>query len=192
VLRASTEEAGTVTSTQTSQPETEVITGAERARGIEAWLLLAAPDANKARKEWKKMGATLLRCGELFTVVCIPGPIVGAAADTDDPAGVDGFLAQVLDRVPVFATVGLNRYYAPVPGGAFYDWKVPGSACLSRATYVGVPAVHLTRYEPGVLYWASPMDTPGDLCDEVKVEALVLSGVRRLGENGPSERGAIS
>ncbi|MFF0133709.1 hypothetical protein ACFYTG_50115 [Streptomyces mirabilis] len=178
--------------TQTSQPEAEVITGAERARGIEAWLLLAAPDAAKARREWETQGAAILRCGQLFTAVRIPGTIVRAAADKDDAAGVDAFLAQVFAGGPVFTDAGLNRYYALVQGGAAYDWHVPGTECLPRGIGLGVPAVGLMQYEPGVPYWASPMDGPGELCDEDQVADLVMTGWRRLAQSRPSDRGADS
>ncbi|MFD3843532.1 hypothetical protein ACFWWC_46150 [Streptomyces sp. NPDC058642] len=96
-----------MTSAHTSQSEGDVITNAERARGIAAWLLLAAPDTDKAREEWHTMLTALLRCGVLFTAVCVPGAIIPAAAGTDEPARVDAFLASFLG--PVFASAGLSR-----------------------------------------------------------------------------------
>jgi hypothetical protein len=102
-----------------------VITNAERARGIAAWLLLAAPDTDKAREEWHTMGTALLRCGVLFTAVCVPGAIIPAAAGTDEPARVDAFLVFLLG--PVFASAGLSRYYALVPGGTSWDWAILGT-----------------------------------------------------------------
>ncbi|MFF0092644.1 hypothetical protein ACFYSF_22155 [Streptomyces canus] len=176
--------------TQTSQPEARVITGAERARAVEAWLLLAAADAAKARREWETQGAAVLRCGQLFDAVRLPGAIVRSAAETDDPADVDRFLAQALGGGPVFTTAGLERYYALVEGGVAYDWRAPAAECLPRGIGLGVPAVGLTEYQPSLSYWASPMDAPGQLCDENKVAELVMSGWRRLAEANPSGRGA--
>ncbi|MFJ5265910.1 hypothetical protein ACIQAC_36155 [Streptomyces sp. NPDC088387] len=159
---------------------TTVITRADRVRGVEAWLLLAAPDEGKARAEWEKKGAAILTCGTLFTAVRIPGSIVRAAAGTVDPETVDRFLREAVDGGAVFAVEGLHVYYALVPGGTAYDWFVPGADCLFRGVRIGVPAVRLTEYAPGVQYWASPMDNPGDLCTVDKVEALVLTGWRQL------------
>ncbi|MFE5813023.1 integrase core domain-containing protein [Streptomyces sp. NPDC056479] len=67
---------------KTSQTDVRVITTADRRRGVVAWLLLAAPDKNRAHAEWEKDGAAVLQCGLLFTAVRIPGTIVRAAAGT--------------------------------------------------------------------------------------------------------------
>ncbi|PWI15931.1 hypothetical protein DI272_18495 [Streptomyces sp. Act143] len=176
--------------TQTSQPEAGVIMGAERARAVEAWLLLAAPDTAKARQEWETQGTAILRCGPFFDAIRIPGAIVRAAAGEDDAFAVDPFLLQALDRGPVFATAGLERYYALVPGGVAYDWRVPVAESLPRGIGLGVPAVRLTQYERDVSYWASPMDEPGKLCDADKVAELVATGWRRLTQSSPSDRSA--
>jgi hypothetical protein len=181
-----------VKNAKTSQTDVRVITTADRHRGVVAWLLLAAPDKNRARAEWENDGAAVLQCGLLFTAVRIPGTIVRAVAGTRDPTEVDAFLVKNLDGGGVFTDAGLNRYYALVPGGAVYDWKVPGTECLPRGICLGVPAVESARYEPGVQYWASPMDSPGDLCDERKVADLVLAGWGRLVQQEPSDRGEQS
>ncbi|MFG3022268.1 hypothetical protein ACGFZQ_27595 [Streptomyces sp. NPDC048254] len=167
----------------TSQHET--ITGAERLCGVEAWLLLAAPDVARARQEWDEQGDTVLKCGVLFTAIRLPGDLVQAAAGTTDPAGIDAFLIKALDGGPVCTGAGLTYYYALVEGGACYEWRAAGTECLPRRTYLGVPAVQLTQYQPGAAYWPSPMDSPGDLCALDKVQALVALGQDRLLQDGP-------
>ncbi|WP_405557769.1 hypothetical protein OHV08_28260 [Streptomyces canus] len=181
-------------STQTSQTDVQLVTAAERARGVEAWFLLAAPDVAKAREEWRTKGAAILKCGRLFSAVRIPGAIVRAAADEDDRARVDAFLADVLHGGPVFVAAGGDWYYALVAGGTGYDWPVPGIQCLDRGIRLGVPAVQLTTYEPGTSYWSVPMDSPGDLCHEGSLTDLIGCGLARLAtaQQQPSERGQIS
>lgn len=136
----------------------------------------------------------LLRCGGRFTAICIPGAVVHAAAGTDAPARVDAFLAEALDGGPVFAASGLDRYYALVGASAVRNWDVSGTECLPCGCLLGVPAVSLTEYEPGVPYWSVPIDSHGDVCLAASLADMVAYGRDRLAapQREPIERGTIS
>ncbi|MGW0988394.1 hypothetical protein ACWD46_19555 [Streptomyces sp. NPDC002486] len=60
---------------------------------IEDWLLAAASDVQQARREWDEGALTLLRCGDLFTAIRLPGDSVRVAASSIDPAEVSAYLA---------------------------------------------------------------------------------------------------
>lgn len=182
-------------STPKSPTTAHVTTRAERALAVEHWLLQAAPDVPTARREWEATGMALLRCGGLFTAVRIPGAIVRAAAGTDEPPRVDVFLTEVLHGGPVFTVAGLDRYYALVGAAALCDWDASGTERLPRGIRLGVPAVSLTEYVPGVGYWAVPMDSPAELCMAADLADMIAHGRARLAaatQREPSERGTAS
>ncbi|MFF8872390.1 hypothetical protein [Streptomyces massasporeus] len=143
----------------------------DRVLVIEDWLLAAASDVQQARREWGEGGLTLLRCGDLFTAIRLPGDSVRAAASSIDPAEVSAYLAKVLDGGPVIAS--RSRYYALVPPSTGVAWQHPDAECLTWGTWLGVPPVTSTTCEDSPAYWAVPMSRPGKLCDTDAVSRLV-------------------
>lgn len=79
-----------------AQPGTLIQTRADRHLAAGQWLLSAAEDTQRARKEWADDGIALLRCGTLFTAVRLAAGLVYAAADSDDLRNVDAYLRQAL------------------------------------------------------------------------------------------------
>ncbi|GAA4304851.1 hypothetical protein GCM10023086_22310 [Streptomyces venetus] len=143
----------------------------DRVLVIEDWLLAAASDVPRARREWDEGGLTLLRCGDLFTAIRLPEDSVRAAASSSDPAEVNTYLAKVLDGGPVIAS--RSRYYALVPPSTGVAWQHPDAECLTWGTWLGVPPVPRTSCEDSPAYWAVPMSGPGKLCDADAVSQLV-------------------
>ncbi|MFE0777592.1 hypothetical protein [Streptomyces sp. NPDC058861] len=142
------------------------------------WLILSAPRAEDARREWETFGAALLRCGRLFSAVPIAAGLVHAAAGTEDREAVKAFLAEALDGPVYYATVS-HQYYALTPASAPRTWRLTAVDCLDSDSYLGVPATDLTEPDPRYpAYWVVPMDGPGALCTPAAVERLVLAGQR--------------
>ncbi|MYR40479.1 hypothetical protein [Streptomyces sp. SID5910] len=81
-------------------PVAPVVTGRERRLTIEQWLLRAADDERRARKEWQRDGTALLRCGRSFSAVRIPLGLVEIAAGTQDRQRMRAYLHEALLGVP--------------------------------------------------------------------------------------------
>ncbi|MGA5896486.1 hypothetical protein [Streptomyces venetus] len=148
-----------------------ITTDRDRFIVIEDWLLTAASDAQQARWDWGEGGLALLRCGDLFTAIRLPGDSVRAAASSSDPVEVSTYLTEVLDGGPVIAS--RSRYYALVPPSTGVVWQHPDAECLTWGTWLGVPPVTRTTCEGSLQYWAVPMSSPGKLCDVDAVSQLV-------------------
>ncbi|MFJ3249035.1 hypothetical protein [Streptomyces sp. NPDC086782] len=160
-----------------------LVTARERRLAVSHWLLVAARDRDVARADWKAQGVALLALGGIFAAVRMPGELVRAAARAEDEKGVDAFLRRALEGGPVCRARHSDWYYALVPGST--EWRRPPSSqafpsldCLGRDCYLGVPAVDRTEPE-GSVYWCSPMDSPGELCDPRLVWVLVQLGQAR-------------
>jgi hypothetical protein len=171
-----------------SQTDVLVRSRAERELAVTQWLLLSAPDAEAARREWSRTGIALLRCGVLLAGVRLSAALVHAACGSSVEQQVDRFLAEALHGGPVFIDSVSQRYYILVPRNTAErrEWRDrPRDAhaeCLGLGSYVGVPAV----IEPGPGTWRSrwcvSMDGPGDLCSPEAVSQLVTYGRYRLAE----------
>ncbi|MCM2388587.1 hypothetical protein [Streptomyces albipurpureus] len=143
----------------------DLTTGAERRLAVAHWLLAAAAEPSRARFEWATYGVALLRCGGLFTAVRIPGALVRAAADTEEPEALAEFLAEALHGGPVFHDPRSRQYYVLTPASTARRWSLQDADCLGSNTFLGVPATD--RVEPDLsygAYWVVPMDSPGVLC----------------------------
>ncbi|MGA5406931.1 hypothetical protein ACPCSC_06655 [Streptomyces lavendulocolor] len=161
----------------------------DRERAASTWLVLAASDREKAWTEWDTYRVALLRCGSLFSAVRIPAHLVYAAAGTEEPERVRGFLAEVLDGGPVFLDVGGQQFYALTPASAPRSWRLTVAECLDSDTFLGVPATDVTEYDPRCpAYWALPMDGPGALCAPDDVAHLVLIGHQEAAKNAEADR----
>ncbi|QHA07821.1 hypothetical protein GQF42_35030 [Streptomyces broussonetiae] len=160
-----------------------VTTGAERSLAIEHWLLMAAEDWGRARREWRTEGVTLLRSGGLFGVVRINAEVVRAAAGAEDVTAVDHFLAQALLGGPVFMDQELLRYYALVGAstGCRLEWTLArdDAEFMGVGHYLGVPALDATT--PKVRrYWCVEMDSAGELAPGDAVARLVRVGRSKI------------
>ncbi|WP_210581999.1 hypothetical protein [Streptomyces sp. GESEQ-4] len=157
----------------------------ERQLSVTHWLLTAAEDRDRARKEWKTQGIALLTCGATLSAVRIPAHLVWGAARTEELEEVDAFLRRFFDGGAMFMDIHAHHYYALVPGTSEWRWtnrKVPGVERLrGRTYYLGVPHIALTEPK-GRSYWSLPMDTAGDLCYLDEVESLVITGLAARGE----------
>ncbi|MEU7021891.1 hypothetical protein ABZ990_14690 [Streptomyces sp. NPDC046203] len=154
-----------------------------------SWLILAAPNAEKARHEWEDYGVALLRCGSLLSAVRIPADLVYAAAGTEELEQVRAFLADVLDGGPIFHDTGGRQFYALTPASAPSTWHLTVAECLGSNTFLGVPATD--RTEPDCrypAYWVLPMDGPGTLCAPDDVAGLVLAGHQAATKNAEADR----
>lgn len=165
---------------------------ADRQLAVEHWLACAHPNPRQARREWGESGSALLPLGILFSAVRIPGPMVTALTHGwTDPAKVDRWLAHTLESGPVICDWRFNRYYALVPASMpttwkqqFDDWHVDDVDCLGRDTYLAVPGVTATEYDPQRYdgYWAVPMASPAQLCEPLVVARMVAAGIHRLAD----------
>ncbi|MEU3897659.1 hypothetical protein [Streptomyces sp. NPDC045251] len=107
-----------------------VTTGAELALAVETWLLSAAPDPKMARRRWREGSLAFLRCGGILTAIRIPGPMVHAATNTNEPRAVaDCLTPRTLLGVPQVRKITYQ-------GGESY-WPVAvdsrGQLCLAAA-----------------------------------------------------------
>jgi hypothetical protein len=167
-----------------SHPVGWLIAGDEGPRvGVEDWLLKAADDADRARREWDSEGLTLLRCGGEFGVVRINAALVHAAAGTDDLRRVDQYLSRVLLGGPIFMDRNCQRYFAlvHVHTGRRPEWRLPrnDAEVLPSGAFVGVPAVSSTAPD-GRLYWCTQVSRPGFLVTADAVAQLMRIGRDRL------------
>ncbi|MEV0639374.1 hypothetical protein AB0I77_31455 [Streptomyces sp. NPDC050619] len=166
------------------QPCAFVQPGPDRSLTAGPWLLAAADDPQRARKEWDESGIALLRCGTRFTAVRLSAALVRAAADTETLQDVDTCLARALLGGPVFADTRWHLYYALVPEGTdrvpSWNYRSAGAECLGPNSYLGVPDLSRTRPGEGFSYWCVPLHTPGKLCSPDAVIQLVRYGRYRL------------
>ena len=162
-----------------TQPGALVHTRVDQESAASHWLLSAHPEPSKARQEWfSEGGLVLLPLGTLFSAVRIPGPLVHAAAGSEDPTVVDAFLAEALFGGPVICDPRGCRYYALVPASTAVRWRDPRAECLGRGTYLGVP--RLDAVDPNAhawsSYWSVPMPSAAELCGPAAVAQLVAVG----------------
>ncbi|WP_019887415.1 hypothetical protein [Streptomyces purpureus] len=123
----------------------------------------------------------------------IPADLIYAAAGTEEPEAVRGFLAEVLDGGPVFHDAGGRQFYALTPASAPSSWRLAVAECLGSDTFPGVPATDLTGPDPRYpAYWVAPMDGPGTLCAPDDVAHLVLIGHKAAMKNAASHTSRTS
>ncbi|MHC0432673.1 hypothetical protein ACX6XY_21200 [Streptomyces sp. O3] len=165
-------------------PGAVVHTRAERRLAAGHWLLAAHPRPGRARRGWDcPDGMVLLPLGGLFAAVRIPQYVVAAAADVDDRAALDVFLAEALGGGPVICDPRGHRYYPLVPASVLAWWSMPDAPCLGRDHYLGVPRLDQTTLDPRAWrsYWSVPMESAGVLCDPLNVARLGAVGSSRAG-----------
>ncbi|MZG18555.1 hypothetical protein GTY44_34595 [Streptomyces sp. SID5914] len=167
-------------------PQSGVLVGPRPDPGLTVvpWLLAAADDPQRARKEWDGGGIALLRCGVSFTAIRLTAGLVQAAADTTDVRDVDAYLGQTLLGGPVFADTRWGLYYLLVPEGTDrLPTRGHGSedaACLGPNSYLGVPDPTHTTPGAGFSYWCVAPHDSGTLCSPEAVARLLTDGRCRL------------
>lgn len=168
----------------TVSPPGRIVSGAERRLAVQYWLLVAAEDRDRARKQWQRDGHTLLRCGGVFSAIRISAHLIHAAAATDDVQAVDRFLLQALEGGPMFMDQVTRRYYVLVGSttGLRNEWQRErdDAAFMGRGHHLAVPAVDATHPGAARRYWCVQMGSPGELADPDTVSHLLKLGRSRL------------
>ncbi|MEU2430696.1 hypothetical protein ABZ611_14510 [Streptomyces sp. NPDC007861] len=149
------------------------------------WLSTALCEPEHATRQWALQGVALLPLGVVFSAVRLADEIVHAAADSDCPAVVADVLAEGVDG-PVIHDPRGRRYYALVEPGAA-PGRFPRSCgvdWLGRGSHLCVPDADRTEYAPPTRtpYWAVPIESAGDLCEQSAVAWMARIGRARLDE----------
>lgn len=164
-----------VSGTSLSSPLTE----AEQ-EAISEWLAGSLRRPQAARDQWQKGGIASLALGRRFSAVRLTEPLVYATTASTRPATVTRVLAAALHG-PVIHTPQTRRFYALTPPAAPTWGLGPHAEYLGHDTYLGVPPVELVDPDDGLDgYWAVPVTRPGDLCDPIRLAALVTAGSLEL------------
>lgn len=159
-----------------------VVSGSERRLAVEHWLLTAADNRDKARREWERLGAALLGCGGTFTAVRVPLAVVEAAAQTVDRRTMGAYLGNALLGGAAFTDETNTSVYFLVPATASRRWRTPDSECLVSGSFLGVPRPEPVPDQRSP--WLLDMGGPGDLCRPDAVKQLVMYGRYRVAQNG--------
>lgn len=157
-----------------SRRAAEVVTGRERLLAVERWLLAAADDEAKARREWCSEGMALLRCGRSFDAVRIPLVIVEAAAGTEHRIMIATYLHEALLGGPAFVDGASNAVYCLVAPATAEGWEFPDTECRGEAAYIGVPVLRASGHARSC--WLLEPDGPGMVCRPDPVKQMVEFG----------------
>jgi hypothetical protein len=140
-------------------------------RFIVEWLTRAADDPNRAHREWRAQGVTLLRCGHSFAAVRIPAALVRTAIGTSSPVFIAAALPFDLGG-PVIHHTPESPYYALIQWHAGLVWDgEDDTPCLAVDTYLGVPS--LDRTDPPGPHWAVAPRFEADLCRPSTVRRFI-------------------
>ncbi|MFF0386897.1 hypothetical protein [Streptomyces sp. NPDC004286] len=150
---------------------------------VEKWLLAAALDQKRARKDWSHGGLALLRSGRRFVVVSLPTTLIGTATNTLSVPAQDAYLTRTLPGTPVIRSRDGREVHALLPPGTLARWDAPGTECLGADHFLGVPRPDLVGH-PGwsTPYWVVPMARPGALGCEPAVARLIARGRTRMAQ----------
>ncbi|MEU6505103.1 hypothetical protein [Streptomyces sp. NPDC046942] len=171
-----------------SKPGVLVHSAAERRLATEHWLMATCPTSGheRIRTEWQENKVALLPLGTLFSAVRIPGRLISAMALTEDLEEIDAFLDDALNGGPVICDPHSHRYYALVPASMALTWHQAADEWRAKAdvdvlgsgTYLGVPRVDLTEFDPQgcVSYWSVPMESAAVLCAPLAAARLIAAG----------------
>ncbi|MFJ8309805.1 MULTISPECIES: hypothetical protein [unclassified Streptomyces] len=161
--------------TSIAQPLTE----AERA-AISGWLAGSLNRPQEAWNQWKDGSIATLAMGRRFSAVRLSEPLVYAVTASKLPDTVTRVLASALHG-PVIHDPQGRRFYA-LTSPAVPTWGLGRHAeYLGLGTYLGVPRIEIiTPGEELGGYWAVPMARPGDLCDPIRLAAMVTAGSLEL------------
>lgn len=156
-----------------------VVSGVERRLAIEHWLLTAANDRQQACLGWQRDGVARLRCGGVFTAVCVPMRLVYAAAAADKQWEIGVYLGKALPGGgAVFLCENSDHAYFLVYPTAWNRWRVPDTRCLTPDIELCVP------HPDSASRWLLDMGGPGDLCAPDAVKQLVMFARFRVAQSG--------
>lgn len=145
---------------------------------VEDWLASAHPSPSQVHEEWSSPAQlALIPLGRRFDAVRIPGEVVHAVVESDEPSIVGTWLAECLGG-PVIHDPGFRRYYALVPPSTVQLWTARAAECLGGDAFLGVPRTDHTELNKETLasYWLVPVARPGHLCETSRVLQLVILG----------------
>ncbi|MFJ3496801.1 hypothetical protein ACIPPJ_24865 [Streptomyces sp. NPDC086091] len=157
-------------------------TGRDRRPAVEHWLLAAADDVTRARREWQEYGVTLLRCGRSFDAVRVPRLLVEAAAGTADRARLGRYIRAALLGGPAFLDAAEYDLYCLVPPATSTEWRVPGTECLGKDAHLSVPHLGVAG-APRSSWLSEPVDADA-VCVRPAVAQLVVFGRFRARTQG--------
>lgn len=170
----------------TGRAPTAALMDARTDRDSEArrWLLGATDDPRTAVRQWGNAGVALARCGLQFSAARLDGPLVWAAAGTEDSGVVADYLAAELGGGPVFADAAPYRYYALMPAAAatwrewpnLLDGRDDAAQLLSDDHFLGVPAPWIHAADKARSWWIHPYGEEGHLCSAEGVAHIVVCG----------------
>lgn len=164
-----------VSGTSLSNPLTET-----EQEAVRDWLAGSLNRPQAARDQWRNGGIATLALGRRFSAIRLTEPLVYAVTASTLPATVTRVLASALHG-PVIHTPQSRRFYALTPPEPPTWGTGPHAEYLGYDTYLGVPPVELVDPDDGLDgYWAVPVTRPGDLCDPIRLAALVTSGSLEL------------
>jgi hypothetical protein len=159
------------------------------------WLLSTRPEPSQARLEWQEHGVALLPLGTLFSAVRIPGRLVHAVAESEEPDEIGGFLDDALDGGPVICDPHSLRYYALAPASMPRAWHHAAGTwrtqldveLLGHGTHLGVPSLQHIDHNPRAYpsHWAVPIHSPATLCAPLRIARLLTMAHHTLAEETP-------
>ncbi|MFJ2176430.1 hypothetical protein ACIOHE_26505 [Streptomyces sp. NPDC087851] len=149
----------------------------DRTRRIHAWLASSLKEPEFAKEDWKRTGIAVLRCGVRFDVIRMHPDVVHAAIGTTSYAAIPAAV-EAARLGPVIADHA-THYYALVPVGTVERWSDPHGEPRGIGAWVGVPRLDLRG--PDGVYWASPLEKPGSVCEPEAVAEFLDLGCTRLG-----------
>lgn len=168
------------------------------AGSAEHWLLAAldAKGRDDARAQWRNGECVLMPVGDLFSAVRLPQELIlGHTGSQWDPVAADRIVAQAFDSGPVICDpCRIARWYALVPAATSVwhtdndDWPAAGVIPLGLGSYISVPPVDATAYDPRTEapYWSMPLTLPGALCEPGHVDRLIATTPDRLAREAQS------
>ncbi|MFI8350388.1 hypothetical protein [Streptomyces sp. NPDC085596] len=153
-----------------------------RTKAVEGWLLAAATlGEQRARKDWSDGGPALLRCGSRFAVASVPVALITFAASSMSVSAQDAYLARTLRGTPLIRSRDGREIHALLRPDALAHCDVPGTECLGRDHFLGVPRPDLVGYQRrAVPYWVVPMTRPGALGCIRPVAHMIARGRNRM------------
>lgn len=180
-----------------TEPGVHVHPAEDQRSAAQDWLLSTLPEhaQDRARKQWTDHKVALLPLGGLFSAVRMPASLVLAVSGGRTPSGeVDQALAELLDGGPVICDPR-RWYYALVPASmprtwhqAAAEWLAQEVDCLGRDSYLGVPRLDVTQYDPTThSYWSVPMSPAATLCAPLAVARLIAAGYHELANSAGTD-----
>lgn len=147
---------------------------------VAAWLASSLNKPESARAQWNTGAIALLALGRRFSAIRLSDQLVYAVSRTELPEQVARVLAAALQG-PVIHDPQGRRFYALVPPTEPTGHLGEHAAYLGMGTFLGTPRVDDTEPSDATFcYWSVPVSRPGDVCDPIRVAALIAAGTAEL------------